>query len=101
MNDNMNKSFKDKKLIENIRTVVIQNKFDEDLAIEERLLNIDLDTLRKYVTPHEDDPLLYDEYELNLEQIELLNPYMDNPITMPVFTDNYYILCCEGVYEDY
>lgn len=89
------------KLIEMIRTVVIQNKFDEDLAIEERSLNIDLDTLRKYVTPHDDDPLLYDEYELNLEQIELLNPYMDNPILMPVFSDNDYILCCVGIYEGY
>jgi hypothetical protein len=92
----MAKAFKDQKLVKTIRSFVIQNKLTE--RIEERELNLSLDTLKTLIIEHDDDPEFIDEYELNADQIAELNKFLDVKID-PVFEENYYVLVCEGVYE--
>ena len=59
---------------------------------------LDLETLKKIVTPNIDDPLVYDGYPLTWEQIESLNVFIDQKIN-PDFTLFEYYLECYGIYE--
>lgn len=86
------------KLIRIERAIVVyKNQGDE--AIEE--INIDdipFETVIKIVTAKPDDPLLYDGYHLNNEQIEKLNTYLYKKINYNPEL-NYCILECTGIYD--
>ena len=101
----MNRSLKEK-LIRVERTINIYTKnVDEPLEeinidhIEE--INIDdipFERLKEIVLPKEDDPLLYDGYELDENQISAINYYLQVRI-VPDFKIYNYILVCGGIYD--
>jgi hypothetical protein len=71
----------------------IENPIDE--------INIDVIPLEKIkiiVVAKPDDPLLYDGYELNMDQINNLNKYLEKPIIYD-FNRFEYFLECYGIYD--
>jgi hypothetical protein len=82
------------RLLEVKRVIEIQDAND---IIGEVSLNVELSELLKIVTPIEDDYLLYNGYELNPEQLELLKPYSASPLNL-VGAQKYF-LTATGIYD--
>jgi len=66
--------------------------------VKEILLNVTLEDLLKVIIPNEDDPLLYDGYELTEKQLEYLSFFAEEKI-IPSFKKYCYFLVCGGVYD--
>ena len=90
------------KLLRVERTVniysVSKSKFLGDAVQEINIDHIPLKSLQEIITAHNDDPLLYDGYILNREQIAQLNEFIEKKIT-PDFKMFEYCLECYGMYE--
>jgi len=90
------------KLLRVERTINIYKKTKSKyLGNSVQEINIDLipfDFLKEIIIANEDDPLLYNDYELSTEQIENLNTHLENKIT-PNFKTFEYFLECYGIYE--
>lgn len=71
---------------------------DEDERLYDVILNIDTETLKSIVKPNDDDPLLYDGYILEEPQLQKLNKYTSELISLD-FSKYYYVLQCLGIYE--
>ncbi|MCG2618199.1 hypothetical protein LZZ85_28120 [Terrimonas sp. NA20] len=64
-------------------------------------INVDIipfEKLKEIVPPKSDDPLLYDGYILDANQIEQLNFFIEQKI-LPDFSKYYYVLDCASVKE--
>ncbi len=66
--------------------------------VKEILLNVTLQELLKVVSPHDDDPLLYDGYALKQTQLKYLEKYATETI-VPDLNKYCYYLVCGGIYE--
>jgi len=75
-----------------------KSKYLGDSIQEINIDFISFELLNKIIIANEEDPLLYDPYELNVEQIEKLNTYLENKIN-PDFKTFEYFLECYGIYE--
>ncbi|KAA2238599.1 hypothetical protein F0L74_20460 [Chitinophaga agrisoli] len=80
------------------RTINIYRLSDDELIDEVNIDSISFESLTKIVPPPAEDPLLYDGYRLNAEQLKELNSQVDNKIDLR-FDLFYYILVCGGVYN--
>lgn len=73
-----------------------------DLATGERLydivLDIELDHLKRIVAPESDDPLMYEGYELDSKQLNLLIANLEQAI-VPNHEKFFYVLQCLGIYD--
>lgn len=93
----MTSKLKDK-LLRVERTINIYTKDGDEPLQEVPVDNIPFEKLKGVVPPKEDDPLLYDGYELNEEQLNELNKFIEDKIR-PDFTHYSYILVCGGIYD--
>ena len=91
-----------KKLLKEERTInvykKIKGKFLEDAVTEINIDFIPLEFLQEIIVAIDDDPLLYNAYDLNKEQIDKLNPYLEKQI-VPDFKRFEYWLECYGIYD--
>jgi hypothetical protein len=74
-----------------------------DINTNERVEKVNIDSLsfekiNEIVPANEGDLLLYDCYELNVQQVELFNENLYNAIRLD-FDLYYYVLVCLGVYD--
>ncbi|PUZ19491.1 hypothetical protein GA0116948_1283 [Chitinophaga costaii] len=84
------------KLVRIERTLNIYNKRDE--LISEIEIDISLNKLLEIVTPNEDDPELYNGYELDSSQLHKINQL--NKIKFKINTEEKtYHLVCGGIYN--
>ena len=74
------------------------NNRNNDLIEEVSIDTIPFDELKNIVTPNEDDPLLYDGYDLDVTQLEKLNKYLSEKMQFD-FDKYSYVLVCGGIYE--
>lgn len=86
------------KLIRVERTVNIYNKKGSDPLEEINIDTIPLNVLKEIVVPEEDDPLLYDGYDLDTKQLDKINKLIDGKIK-PNHKLYNYILVCGGIYN--
>jgi hypothetical protein len=86
------------KLVRVERTINIYKNENDNLFDEINIDFIPFDELKKIVPPKEDDPLLYDGYELDAKQLEDINAYLTEKIK-PNFDLYSYILVCGGIYD--
>lgn len=75
----------------------IYRNSDEDKE-REILLNIPFETLLAIVSPKDDDPLLYEGYLLNEEQVAKMKSLMDESFLID-FEKYFYVLECVGIYD--
>jgi len=80
------------------RTINIYRISDDELISEINIDEIEFDLLTKIVPPPIEDPLLYDGYLLDEEQLVVFNSYMNNKIDLRIDL-YYYILVCGGIYN--
>jgi hypothetical protein len=66
--------------------------------IKDVLLDVKLEDLLKIIIPNEDDPLLYDGYDLDKEKIKYLNNFTKDNVKID-FRRYCYFLVCGGIYE--
>lgn len=85
-------------LIKVERTVNAYRINDDEFVEEFNIDEIQFEDLVKIVTPPSDDPLLYDGYDLNVEQMKVINSLLKSKI-VPQFDIYYYILVCGGIYK--
>ena len=90
-------SLKDK-LIRVERSINIYSKDGDELLEEISVDNIPFERLKEIVPPKEDDPLLYDGYSLEENQVKDINLYLEKQI-VPNFKLFNYILVCGGIYN--
>jgi hypothetical protein len=88
----------DDKLIRVDRSVVVYLIDKEEICLEIPIADISLEDLKSIVPPKDDDPLLYDGYELTESQLNRINDFLENKIVSD-FRVYYYILECEGIYN--
>jgi hypothetical protein len=86
------------KLIRVERTINIYNNDDNTPVKEINADVIPFNTLKKIVIPKEDDPLLYDGYVLDANQLKAINNFLKNKIA-PNFVLYFYVLECTGIYD--
>jgi len=86
------------KLIRVERSINIYSNSDNSLIKEIDVNQISIEVLKKIVKPKEDDPLLYDGYVLDKNQLEEFNKVIQNNI-MPKFDCFFYVLESEGIYD--
>ena len=90
------------KLIGGKRSIYVYKRTETDILGEEvQEIPVDfipLETLKSIVKPNDDDPLLYDGYPLEQDEIDKLNNFLENKIT-PDFNLFEYALECYGIYE--
>jgi hypothetical protein len=72
----------------------LNNKMVDEINID----HIPFEMLKRIVNPKEDDPLLYDGYILNAQQLENFNRFIDNKIVND-FELYFYVLECSGIYD--
>ncbi|MGE5520261.1 MAG: hypothetical protein ACM3VS_10075 [Candidatus Dadabacteria bacterium] len=91
---------KNKKLLRVQRVIEVYRKGTDDVLEEIDISHIPLEQLLKIFEPYErGDPLLYDPYDINEEQLVKLNSYLQNSITYD--SSKYdYNLASFGVYID-
>jgi hypothetical protein len=87
-----------RKLIRVDRSVVVYLVEKEKIYLEIPISDISLEELKSIVTPKEEDPFLYDGYELTENQLNRINDFLENKIVSD-FKLYYYILECEGIYD--
>lgn len=88
------------------RSIEYFNKYNEDLEEPGTLVGrydisaIALRTLKRIVSPNEDDIYLYDVYNLNQDQLVKINDLLDNPIQYSL--EKYdYCLACSAIVDYY
>jgi len=86
------------KLIRVERSINIYSNSDNSLIEEIDVNQISIEVLNKIVKPKEDDPLLYDGYVLDKNQLEEFNKVIQNNI-VPKFDYFFYVLESEGIYD--
>lgn len=86
------------KLLRVERSVNVYLKNADEPTEEINVDTIPFDKLIEIVPPTLDDPLLYDGYELERKQIDLINSFLKNKIE-PDFNMYSYILVCGGIYD--
>jgi len=80
------------------RTINVYNNKNNELIEEISVDSIPFDELKGIVPPNEDDPLLYDGYDLDIKQLEKLNTFLTEKVK-PDLNQYSYILVCGGIYE--
>lgn len=85
------------KLINVERFLNIYRKSDEDYE-KEILLNIPFNIIASIIPPSEKDPLLYEGYELDKEQLLKFTALIDEHIVID-FDKCLYVLECVGIYD--
>jgi hypothetical protein len=85
------------KLVKVERAINVYDKETEDIT-EEYGIEITLEALTQIITPKKDDPLMFDGYVLNEDELNKLNSYMNKKIK-PDFKCYYYVLESYGVYN--
>lgn len=85
-----------RKLIRIERTLNIYTKANE--LIQEISIDIPFDTIIDIVSPKDDDPLLYDGYILDEEQLSQFNKVLKQKIEIDS-NRYFYVLECTGIYE--
>ncbi|HLA59820.1 MAG TPA: hypothetical protein VK622_13695 [Puia sp.] len=86
------------KLIRVERSIATYNIIDEDIISDDNIDEIPLNKLLTIVTPKDDDPLLYDGYVLNENQLLEINSHLNNKLVFD-FNAFYYVLECAGIYD--
>lgn len=86
------------KLVRVERSVNVYYKSSKEPSGEINIDIIPFDKLINFVTPKEDDPLLYDGYQLDEKQLNEINKFIDNKIVVD-FKKYYYYLECSGIYD--
>ncbi len=85
------------KLIKELRTINIykktKSKYLEDALAEINVDHIPIDKMKEIIVANPDDPFLLDGYELNKEQIEKLNCYIEDKIFPDFKTKEYFFEC--------
>jgi len=89
------------------RSIEYFNKYNEELEQLGEMVgkydipDITLRELKKIVSVNEDDPYLYDQYDLNEGQLQMINVLLANPITYSLDKYDYCLACSavEGYYE--
>jgi hypothetical protein len=81
------------------RSIATYSLANETILEEVNIDFVPIDKLLTIVSPRTDDPLLYEGYILTEKQIEYINALLLEKI-MPNFEIYYYVLECEGVYEN-
>jgi hypothetical protein len=89
---------KSRRLVRVERTINVYDNKNNKLIEEISVDGVPFDELKSIVTPNEDDPLLYDGYDLDIEQLENLNMHLAEKVK-PDFKQYSYILVCGGIYE--
>jgi hypothetical protein len=86
------------KLIRTERFITYFNVNDDDMVGEINIDAIPLEKLLKIVKANEDDPLLYDQYPLNQNQVTDINNLLPEKVEFDL--DKYeYFLECGGIYD--
>jgi hypothetical protein len=80
------------------RSIHIYHKRNNKLKEEINISTISLGQLLTFIKPKDGDPLLYDQYELDQNQMEQLKKLLKHPITVDFNLFNY-VLICLGVYN--
>ena len=80
------------------RTKAVYKKQDDESFEEINIDAIPFETIKNIVTPKSDDPLLYDGYSLNKNQIQTWNTFLNKKIEYDLEL-NSYILLCTGLYD--
>jgi hypothetical protein len=90
------------KLIKTVRTISVykktRGKHLGDLIEEFNVDAISIEELKKIITPNNDDPLLFDGYPLNDEELQKLSELLENKI-IPNHKRFDYVLECYGIYD--
>lgn len=86
------------KLIRVERTVNIYAKKGSEPLEEINIDTISFSMLKEIVAPEKDDPLLYDGYDLDANQLDKINKLIDGKIK-PNHKLYNYILVCGGIYN--
>ena len=90
------------KLLRVERTVniylITKSKYLGDPLEEINIDTISLESLKEIIPANDGDPLLYDGYILNKEQLDRLNFFLEKKID-PNFKRFEYYLECYGIYE--
>jgi hypothetical protein len=86
------------KLLRVERTINIYRNEDDELLQEINVDSIPFEKLKEIVPPGDDDPLMYDGYDLDNEQLNKINSYLVEKIE-PDFKLYSYILVCGGIYD--
>jgi len=86
------------KLLRVDRTVYIYRNGEGDAFQEVNINVIPFETLKEIVPPDKDDPLLYDGYDLTIDQLNKINAYLLEKIE-PDFNSYSYILVFGGIYN--
>ena len=89
---------KSRRLVRVERTINVYNNKNNELIEEISVDSIPFDELKGIVPPNEDDPLLYDGYDLDIKQLEKLNTFLTEKVK-PDLNQYSYILVCGGIYE--
>lgn len=84
-----NQNLRDK-LLRIERTICCYLKNGDELLWEINADNIPFERLREIVPPNEDDPLLYDGYELDENQIASINAFLEKEIIPDFKVYNYF-----------
>jgi hypothetical protein len=84
------------KLLRVERTINIYDTDDE--LIEEIEIDIPLEILQNIIVANDDDPLLYDGYELNEVQLQKLNDNLQNKLLFDLKQYSY-VLVAGGIYN--
>jgi hypothetical protein len=86
------------KLMRVERTINVYRNEDEELLQEINVDSIPFEKLKEIVSPVNEDSLMYDGYDLNKEQLNMINSYLADEIN-PDFNLYSYILVCGGIYD--
>ena len=86
-----------RKLISVERSIHVYDN-DNELIKEINVDAIPFEEIKGIVTPNEEDPLMYDGYELNESQLSKFQNFLSEKIVVD-FSFYFYVLICLGVYE--
>ena len=70
------------------------NKLIREISVDV----IPFEQIKGIVPPNQDDPLMYDGYELNESQLSNFQTFLSERI-MVDFSSYFYVLICLGIYE--
>jgi len=86
------------KLLRVERTINVYSKDGDEPLEEINVDNIPFEKLKDIVPSNDDDPQLYDGYELNERQLNAINKHLEVKIE-PNFKNYIYLLVCGGIYN--
>lgn len=91
------KSLKDR-LIKVVREIAVYKVGEENSLKEINVDDLSFDVLKTIVSPKKDDPLLYDGYVLNYDQLKQIIQIKNLGVEID-FKKYSYILICSGIYD--